>query len=105
MLRTEAAEFAKVVVAFAEGREVQFRGKNTTHKWITVPEDEGYHEFDTDIWEYRTKPQPFRCRLILRRDNTVMCTCGTSGDLKEYVDTEAGERVVNMVEEVSNDAI
>lgn len=52
--REQARHKASVMIAFAEGKEIQFKGRNEDErKWMTVPDPTWrFHEFD-----YRVKPE------------------------------------------------
>lgn len=57
MNRKEAIELSPIILAFAEGKPIQYRIKgNETANWNDI--DKNYHEFSPHSFEYRIKPEP-----------------------------------------------
>lgn len=52
--REQARHISEVTKAFAEGKEIQFKGKNEDDRgWMTVPDPTWQNEF----YDYRVKPE------------------------------------------------
>jgi hypothetical protein len=79
MTRDEAREFAKVVQAYADGKSVEYTNKNT-EGWVSLCTADRHYWFDTEMFDYRIKPEP--------REWWVMLDCDMDDDGLKY-QTEA----------------
>lgn len=81
MNKEQAKERAQVMLAWAEGKKVQFRGRNGTFLTRWMDGNSPGLEFDFDANEYRIKPAPVE-RWGIANDNGFITTCGTETDAK-----------------------
>lgn len=91
MTPEEAREAAEVMLAFAEGAEIEYRNEASDHEWLPLP---------TPSWawensEYRVKPKLWRNKLWVHKNGSSLPFCGTE-DPHRWV--SSGWRLIEVEE-------
>lgn len=67
MNRERAKELLPVIQAFAEGKTIQWRKKNTYDAWRNCGDDEVF----SGPYDFRIKPEPLECWMVRQNDGAI----------------------------------
>lgn len=95
MNREEARKAAEVMIAYADGEEIEFSGNDKDWELCILTYDV-YPNFDWHMFKYRIKPKPLECWALIRGDGEIE---GYFNALDvDRVNVQHGEKLIYMRE-------